>query len=116
MAIVFNLDKLLASRKMQSVELAEKLECTVQTVSRIKNGKIRALRIDSLDRICEVFDCQPGDLLEYLSDEEAEKRYGETFLEEYKNDGHWNSPAPIFYVQNRLPFRSTAYHRFLSKY
>ena len=61
MAIVFNLDKLLASRKMQSVELAEKL-----------------------DRICEVFDCQPGDLLEYLSDEEAEKRYGETFLEEYK--------------------------------
>lgn len=84
LAIVFNLDKLLASRKMQSVELAEKLECTVQTVSRIKNGKIRALRIDSLDRICEVFDCQPGDLLEYLSDEEAEKRYGETFLEEYK--------------------------------
>ena len=78
---MFNLDKLLASRKMQSVELAEKLECTVQTVSRIKNGKIRALRID---RICEVFDCQPGDLLEYLSDEEAEKRYGETFLEEYK--------------------------------
>ena len=70
---MFNLDKLLASRKMQSVELAEKLECTVQTVSRIKNGKIRALRIGSLDRICEVFDCQPGDLLEYLSDEEAEK-------------------------------------------
>ena len=58
---MFNLDKLLASRKMQSVELAEKLECTVQTVSRIKNGKIRALRIGSLDRIC-----------------------GETFLEEYK--------------------------------
>lgn len=84
MAIVFNLDKLLASRKMQSVELAEKLDCTVQTVSRIKNGKIRALRIDSLDKICRVFDCQPGDLLEYLSDEEAKRRYGDAFLEEYE--------------------------------
>lgn len=64
LAIVFNLDKLLASRKMQSVELAEKLECTVQTVSRIKNGKIRALRIDSLDRICEVL---IANLVIYLS-------------------------------------------------
>ena len=68
---MFNLDRLLASRKMQSVELAEKLECTVQTVSRIKNGKIRALRIDSLDKICKVFDCQPGDLLEYVPDDEG---------------------------------------------
>ena len=84
MAIVLNLDKLLASRKMQSVELAEKLGCTVETVSRIKNGKIRALRIESLDKICQVFDCQPGDLLEYLSDEEAEARYGRAFLNEYK--------------------------------
>ena len=84
MAIIFNLDKLLASRKMQSVELASRLGCTVQTVSRIKNGKIRALRIDSLDRICQVFDCQPGDFLEYIEDEEARARYGDAFFESYE--------------------------------
>ena len=84
MAIVFNLDKLLASKKMQSTELAEALDCTVQTVSRIKNGKIRALRTETLDHICQIFGCQPGDLLEYVSDEEAEARYGSAFLESYK--------------------------------
>lgn len=84
MAIIFKLDELLASRKMQSVELAEKLDCTVQTVSRIKNGKVRAFRIETIDRLCEIFECQPGDLLEYMSDEEVQKRYGGDFLKQTK--------------------------------
>lgn len=84
MAIIFNLDKLLASRKMQSVELAEKLGCTVQTVSRIKNGKVRAFRIETMDRLCKLFDCQPGDVIEYMSDEEAKERFGDEFWEDYE--------------------------------
>jgi len=83
MAIIFNLDKLLASKKMQSAELAKELGCTVQTISRIKNGKVRAFRIETLDQICDIFDCQPGDLLEHMSDEEARKRFGEEFWEDY---------------------------------
>lgn len=85
MAIIFNLDKLLASRKMQSNELAEKLGCTVQTISRIKNGKVRAFRIETLDRLCSLFQCQPGDILEYMDDEEARDRFGEEFWEDYVN-------------------------------
>ncbi len=81
--IVFKLDKLLAERKMRSVELAERLGCTVQTVSRIKTGKIRSLRMDTLDELCELFDCQPGDLLEYVSEDEARARFGSSFVEEH---------------------------------
>lgn len=84
MAIIFNLDKLLASRKMQSTELAEKLGCTVQTVSRIKNGKVRAFRIETMDRLCKLFDCQPGEVIEYMSDEEAQERFGDEFWEDYE--------------------------------
>ena len=62
--IVFNLDKLLAERKMHSVELAKELDCTVQTISRIKTGKIRAFRISTIDKLCEYFQCQPGDIIE----------------------------------------------------
>lgn len=84
MAIIFNLDKLLASKKMQSVELAEKLGCTVQTVSRFKNGKVRAFRIETMNDICKLFGCQPGDVLEYVDDEEAKKRFGADFWDEYE--------------------------------
>lgn len=82
--IVYNLDKLLAQHKLKSTELAEILDCTVQTVSRIKTGKIRALRMETLDAICEYFDCQPGDLLEYVSEEDAVKRFGQAYVDEYK--------------------------------
>lgn len=84
MAIIFNLDKLLVSRKMQSVDLAEKLGCTVQTISKLKNGKVKALRMETLDSLCEAFDCQPGDILEYMTEEEARDRFGEAFVEGYK--------------------------------
>jgi putative transcriptional regulator len=84
MAIIFNLDKLLASKKMQSVELAERLGCTVQTISKIKNGKVKAFRVETIDSICEVFRCQPGDIMEYMSDEETRENFGDEFLEDYK--------------------------------
>lgn len=82
--IVFNLDKLLIQRKMQSVELARELGCTVQTISRIKTGKIRAFRIETINQLCEFFQCQPGDIIEYVDEEEAIARYGEQYVQDYK--------------------------------
>ena len=82
--IVFNLDKLLIQKKMQSAELAEKLGCTVQTISRIKTGKIRAFRIGTINELCEFFNCQPGDIIEYIDEEEAVRRYGEQYVQDYK--------------------------------
>ena len=81
--IVFNLDKLLIQRKMQSVELANELGCTVQTISRIKTGKIRAFRIETINALCEYFQCQPGDIIEYIDEEEAARRYGEQYVKDY---------------------------------
>ncbi len=81
--IIINLDRLLSERKMQSAELANRLDCTVQTVSRIKTGKIRAIRLSMLNALCEQFDCQPGDVLEYVSEAEAVKRYSQAFVDEY---------------------------------
>lgn len=86
MAIIFNLDRLLATKKMQSVELAEKLDCTVQTVSRIKNGKVRSLRIETMNNLCKLFECQPNDLLEYMDDDEVKRRFGEDFWAEYQKN------------------------------
>ena len=82
--IVFNLDKMLVQRKMQSAELAREMGWTVQTISRIKTGKIRALRMESLDALCKFFDCQPGDLLEYVSEEEAFDRFGQEYVDNYR--------------------------------
>lgn len=87
--IIFNLDKLLAAKKMQSIELAEQLDCTVQTVSRIKTGKIKAFRMETLNALCEFFQCQPGDVLEYMPDDEAVARFGEAYVEEYKKYHNW---------------------------
>ena len=82
--IVFNLDKLLIQKKMQSVELANELGCTVQTISRIKTGKIRAFRIETINALCEFFQCQPGDIIEYIDEAEAARRYGEQYVKDYK--------------------------------
>lgn len=82
--IVFNLDRLLAEHKMQSVELARVLDCTVQTVSKIKSGRVRAFRIETLAKLCDYFDCQPGDILESIDEEEAVRRYGEDYVRAYK--------------------------------
>ncbi|PZA09745.1 Cro/Cl family transcriptional regulator [Rhodopseudomonas palustris] len=68
MAIVVNLDVMLAKRKMRSKELAEQIGITEQNVSLLKSGKVKGIRFETLSRICTVLDCQPGDILEYVSD------------------------------------------------
>ena len=65
MTIIINLDVQLAKRKMQSKELAQLIEITPQNLSVLKMGKVKAIRLDTLDKICRALDCQPGDILEY---------------------------------------------------
>ena len=65
MAIIVNLDVMLAKRKMTSGELAEKVGITAANLSILKTGKARAIRFSTLDAICKALDCQPGDILEY---------------------------------------------------
>lgn len=65
MPIVVNLDVMLAKRKMRSRELAERIGITEQNVSLLKSGKVKGVRFDTLERICEVLDCQPGDIMEW---------------------------------------------------
>lgn len=69
--IVLRLDRVLADRKMRSKELAEKIGLTEVNLSRIKRGKISAVRFSTLDAICRELGCQPGDILEYVPDEPA---------------------------------------------
>ena len=68
--IVLRLDRVLADRKMRSKELAERVGISEVNLSRIKPGRISAVRFSTLDAICRVLDCQPGDILEYVPDEE----------------------------------------------
>ena len=70
MAIIFNIDVMLAKRKMSVTELSNKVGLTMSNISILKNGKAKAVRISTLDKICEVLDCQPADLLEYRPDDE----------------------------------------------
>ena len=74
MAIVVNLDVMLAKRKIRSKELAETIGITEQNVSLLKSGKVRGIRFGTLSRICAALDCQPGDILQYVpgGDEEDE--------------------------------------------
>lgn len=68
MPIIVNLDVMLARRKIRSRELAARIELTEANVSLLKSGKVRGIRFDTLERICAVLDCQPGDILEYVPD------------------------------------------------
>ena len=65
MAIIVNLDVMLARRKMQSKELAEKVGITLANLSILKTGKAKAIRFSTLNAICAALDCQPGDILEF---------------------------------------------------
>ena len=65
MPIIINVDVMLAKRKMQSQELAEKIGITQANLSILKTGKAKAIRFSTLETICKVLDCQPGDILEY---------------------------------------------------
>jgi putative transcriptional regulator len=68
MAIIINIDVILAKRKMSVTELTEKVGVTMANLSILKNGKAKAIRFSTLESICKALDCQPGDILEYKSD------------------------------------------------
>ena len=63
--IIFNIDVMLAKRKMSLTELSEKVGITITNMSILKTGKAKAIKVSTLARLCEVLECQPGDLLEY---------------------------------------------------
>ncbi len=63
--IIVNLDVMLAKRKMKVSDLADQVGITLANISILKNGKAKAVRFETLDKICEVLECQPGDILEY---------------------------------------------------
>lgn len=68
MAIIVNLDVMLAKRKMSLTELSEKVGITMANLSILKKGKAKAVRFSTLDTICKVLECQPGDILEWQED------------------------------------------------
>ncbi len=70
MAIVVNIDVMMARRKMSLNELAEKVDITPANLSILKTGKAKAIRFSTLEAVCRVLDCQPGDILEYTPEEE----------------------------------------------
>lgn len=69
--IIINVDVMLAKRKMTVGELADKVGFTMANVSLLKNGKIKALKMSTLDKLCQVLECQPADLLEYREDKDV---------------------------------------------
>ena len=73
MAIMVNIDVMLAKRKMSVTELSEKLGITMANVSILKNGKAKAVKIETLNKLCKALDCQPGDLFAYEEDQEEER-------------------------------------------
>lgn len=69
MAIVINIDVMLAKRKMSVTELSERVGITMANISVLKNGKAKAIKLSTLESICRALDCQPGDILEYVKEE-----------------------------------------------
>jgi len=69
MPIIVNLDVMMAKRKMSLNELSERVDLTLSNLSILKTGKAKAIRFSTLEAICKVLDCQPGDILEYLTDD-----------------------------------------------
>ena len=69
MAIIVNLDVMMAKRKMSLNELSETVNITLANLSKLKTGKVKAIRFSTLEAVCKALDCQPGDLLEHSKDE-----------------------------------------------
>lgn len=69
MPIVVNLDVMLARRKMSLTELSERVGITIANMSILKSGKAKAIRFSTLEEVCKILECQPGDILEYMDDE-----------------------------------------------
>ena len=77
MAIIINIDVMLAKRKMSVTELAGRVGITMANISILKNGKDRAVKLDTLNKICRALACQPGDLLEYVPDDQEPLKEGD---------------------------------------
>lgn len=75
MPIVVNLDVMLARRKMSLTELSERVGVTIANMSILKSGKAKAIRFSTLEEICKILECQPGDILEYLDEESYKKLF-----------------------------------------
>ena len=73
MAIRINLDVMMAKRKKGVTELAKEIDITLANLAILKNGKAKAVRLETLNAICKALDCQPGDILEYVPDEEGDE-------------------------------------------
>lgn len=71
MGIIIRLDRVLADRKMQLSELSEKVDVSIVNMSKLKTGKVKAIRFSTLEAICKELNCQPGDILEYHPDEKG---------------------------------------------
>ena len=69
MAIIINIDVMLAKRKMSVTELSDRVGITMANISILKNGKAKAIRLSTLEGICKALDCQPGDIVEYRGEE-----------------------------------------------
>lgn len=77
MPIVMRLDRVMADRKISAIELAQRIDSTPVNISRIKNGHIRGIRFSTLEQLCIELKCTPGDLIEYMDDEEYQARFGQ---------------------------------------
>ncbi|MEO7531884.1 MAG: helix-turn-helix transcriptional regulator [Sediminibacterium sp.] len=75
MPIVVNLDVMLARRKMSLTELSERVGITIANMSILKSGRAKAVRFSTLEEICKVLECQPGDILEYMNDHNYRKLF-----------------------------------------
>ena len=73
MAIQINLDVMMAKRKMGLTELAKEVDITLANLSILKNGKAKAVRLDTLNAICKALQCQPGDILEYIEEDQKDE-------------------------------------------
>lgn len=71
--IVINIDVMLAKRKMKVSDLADQVGITLANMSVLKNGKAKAIRVETLDKICKALNCQPGDILEWQDDEDEQE-------------------------------------------
>ena len=72
MSIIINLDVVMAKRKIGLTELANEVDITLANLSILKNNKAKAIRLSTLDSICKALDCQPGEIIEYVADDEDE--------------------------------------------
>lgn len=73
MSIIIRLDRVMVDRKISVNELAEKIDMSNVNLSNLKTGKMKGVRFETMNALCEVLQCQPGDLFEYVSDDEKEK-------------------------------------------